>query len=97
MAVFMVVATQNAPQVLQEARRIFGVHFLQLTADSCIVAGPATAKDASEQIGLLRGSTGGMYLGSAVVTSVGSYFGVADPAIWDWIRDHWNAGGGLLG
>jgi hypothetical protein len=58
-----------------------------------LVADNATAKAVSEKLGINTGD-GGI---SALVTTVGDYFGRAEPDLWSWIKVQWEATDGPSG
>jgi hypothetical protein len=52
-----------------------------------LVSDDAPARSVSEKLGINAGE-GGI---SALVTSVGDYFGRAEPELWSWIKLQWEA------
>ncbi len=52
-----------------------------------LVAAKATAKEVSDALGITDGASE-----AALVVEVASYFGRANPSIWTWIKDNWEAG-----
>lgn len=89
MAVFSIIATMNAEAVLSAAKKAYGLDFYKLSDDACLVAGSGSPIDVSKKIGLVDPDGKNTRLGSAVVTSVGSYYGVASPDIWEWMKSKW--------
>jgi hypothetical protein len=55
--------------------------WLKLAPGQWLVAGKGTAVDVSNKLGISDGQNG-----VGLVFSVSSYFGRADPNVWEWIR-----------
>ncbi len=90
MAIFaVIVQTGSGGDVLAAAiRQHFDQANYQLDGDrGWLVAARATAKEVSDTLGITDGATG-----SALVVEVASYFGRANPNIWTWIKNNWEAG-----
>ncbi len=51
------------------------------------MAARGAAKEVSDTLGITDGAAG-----AALVFEVASYFGRANPNIWSWIKDNWDAG-----
>lgn len=64
----------------------FPNNFLMIGDDIWLVAGKSTAQEVSDKLGISTGDNG-----SGVVLAVSSYFGRANPNIWDWIKTKWEA------
>lgn len=87
MTIFSIIAIQDPASVLKAAREAYGDDYLEVTENACLVSDNSTAIHVTTKLGLVtedkkRGPT----QGSAVITSVGSYFGVANPNIWEWMK-----------
>ena len=52
-----------------------------------LVSANSRAQAISDSLGITDGTNG-----SAVVFEVAAYFGRANPALWNWIKLHWEAG-----
>lgn len=88
MAVFMVVITDptRLPAIRDRLGTIFATRNLPVSSDSWLVSGSGTAQRLSDSLGISDGS-----VGFGVVVSIGSYFGRANPQIWEWIKANWES------
>ena len=57
---------------------------LKIRSGQWLVAAPSTAKEVSDKLQITDGQNG-----AAVVVNVASYFGRAEPTVWEWIRTKW--------
>jgi hypothetical protein len=63
-----------------------------LSQESWLVVNVGAAFDVCRKLGLVKSidePDADPILGSAVVIEAASYFGRANPAIWSWIKTHW--------
>jgi hypothetical protein len=84
---FAVVCPEDAivpvpnPALSARIKAAFPDSYFQVSACHwLIVASGTTAREVAEKLGITDGSTG-----SGIVYSVSSYWGRADPQIWEWI------------
>lgn len=62
-------------------QKSFPDNHLEVTDGQFLVASQSTAMDVSNRLGITDGENG-----SAIVFSMGSYYGRASTNIWDWIK-----------
>ena len=89
MSIFAIVPLggQNAAALPEAIGNAFPeVNRMLLDGGVWLVAGQGTAQDVSTRIGINEG-----HVGSAIVIEAASYFGRANPAIWSWIKNNWEA------
>ena len=55
-----------------------------LDGGAWIISDTATAKDVSDKIGISDGENG-----SGIILEIASYFGLANPAVWSWMKTKW--------
>lgn len=68
-------------------RKLFPeAHFALANDAAWLVSSNQTAKQVSDAIGLTDGTSG-----AGVIVEVASYFGRANPSIWNWIKTNWDA------
>jgi len=90
MPVFAVVRQSIPSDALAQAiTREFETGNYDLGNGSWLVAGAGTAKDIADKLGITPDGV----TGTAVVIEAASYYGRANPAIWTWIKNHWEASG----
>lgn len=85
MAVFAVLMPVNNATLEQSIEERFKTDALKIRPGQWLVAAPGTAKELSDTLGVTDGSNG-----SAVIITAASYFGRANPSIWEWIRAKWD-------
>lgn len=78
------VNAENLPEAVKNA--FPEASYMALDGGGWLVAGPGTAQDISGRIGISDG-----HVGSAIVIEAASYYGRANPAIWSWIKNNWEA------
>ncbi|AIP33193.1 hypothetical protein DR64_3448 [Paraburkholderia xenovorans LB400] len=91
MAIFAIIGQGDAgseklPGKIESA---FPANFLKIRDNTWLVASKATVQEVSEQLGITKGESG-----AAVVLGVSTYFGRANPNIWSWIKEKWEATSG---
>jgi hypothetical protein len=84
--VFVVLSQMTADLRLSQAiQSKFPNKSLSLGPGQWLLAGPGTAKDISDQLGISDGSFGV----TAEVFAISGYFGWAPNNIWEWITANW--------
>jgi hypothetical protein len=85
MAIFVVFRITNPEKIETSIKRAYPNDHFDLGSGQWLVSATGTAKEVSEKIGITKGDAGGD-AGSAIVFSMGSYFGRATSDIWEWIK-----------
>lgn len=67
--------------LISELQRLFPGDHLKVGPGQWLVSAPRTAKEISDSLGISDGKTG-----TALVFTVGAYFGRAQADIWDWMN-----------
>jgi hypothetical protein len=90
MAIFAILPQPNPNNAKLPAaiKARFGDNCFALDGGAWLIAAKLTAVEVSEALAITDGSGGG-----AVIVEVASYYGRANPSIWNWIKNHWDAGG----
>ena len=92
MTIFAVIK-QSGPNSEKLAAAV-ATHFPQQHYDlgngTWLVAATGTASDVSAKLGITPEGAEG----SAVILEIASYYGLANPAIWTWVKTNWEAKGG---
>lgn len=91
MTIFAVIAQPgtNAERLPSAIQSEFPNDSLSISQDVWMIAWRGTPQELSEKLGVTDGSNG-----SAIVVSIGTYYGRAVPSIWEWIKTKWEATGG---
>lgn len=91
MAILAVIAQQpKSPATLGMAiAQNYPNNYLQIDGDAWLIAAKSSPQELCDKLGITNGQNG-----SAVVVTVGAYFGRANPNIWAWIKERWEAAGG---
>lgn len=80
---FVVLAQQNFDQIGEAVKQKYPGGNLSLAPGQWFVAAPGTTtKEISDNLGI----TGDPTIGSAIVIAFSSYFGRANPQIWEWLN-----------
>lgn len=101
MAIFVVIAQPGADlsRLSQTVASAFPNDFLPVESSVWLVAFAGTAFDVSAKLGINQPSAHSAqqslpemaHRDPALVFEVGSYFGLASPSIWTWIKTKWEA------
>lgn len=95
MTIFSIIATQEPASILKAARDVYGDDLLVVAENAFLVSDNSTAIHVTQKLGLVSDEKGrGPTKGSALITSVGSYYGLANPNIWEWIKSKLEGGNG---
>jgi hypothetical protein len=86
MSIFAVLADPSNTVLESTIKFQFPDDHLTIRPGQFLVAAKSTAKDLSNQL-IPEGQSG-------IVLTVSSYFGRANPAIWEWIKTKWSENGG---
>jgi hypothetical protein len=79
---FVVLGQTNIAEIGVQIEALFGHDSYALSTGQWLISSPgSTTKGISDQLGISTEP----FVGSAIVVSVGNYFGVADAQIWEWI------------
>jgi hypothetical protein len=79
---FVVLGQTNTPVIDEAIRTHFPNESYALHPGQWLISAPGkTTKEISDQLGISMHP----FIGSAIIMSVGNYFGVAAPQIWEWI------------
>jgi hypothetical protein len=79
---FVVLGQINTPAIDQAIKTHFPNESYALQPGQWLISAPGkTTKEISDQLGI----SAEPFIGSAIIISVGNYFGVAAPQIWEWI------------
>jgi hypothetical protein len=81
MAIFAIMAPSENQLLISELQRLFPGDHLKVGPGQWLLSAPRTAKEISDSLGISDGKTG-----TALVVSVGAYFGRAQADIWDWMN-----------
>lgn len=91
MAIFAIIGQpgQNTARLPQAIQQAFPNDYISLKPDAWFVAFNGSAQDLSNKLGITDGSNG-----SAIVASISTYYGRANPDIWSWVKNKWEATSG---
>lgn len=82
MGIFLITPISNPDAVLKRVATDFpDEHFHIQRTGSILVYFPGTTKELSDKLGITTNE-----VGSAVVVSVGNYYGRAPTDVWEWIQ-----------
>jgi hypothetical protein len=81
MGIFVVFCVGNVAAVRRALQKILPENHLEVADGQFLVASQGTAMDLSNRLGITDGENG-----SAIVFTMGSYYGRASTNIWDWIK-----------
>ena len=81
MGIFVIFNASDPEALKHKIASAYPADWLELTTGQYLVAAKATAKDVSDLLQITEGDTG-----SAIVFSMGNYFGRSSSNIWDWIK-----------
>lgn len=88
MAIFLVVPTisdSGALTASMQAQQDQGrIKYFELPRGEFFVSYKGTSQELSDLLQITDGTSG-----SAIVSSVGSYYGRAGTNIWEWVQAHW--------
>ena len=82
MAIFVVFRVSNPAKMGEAITRHFPNNNLSLKDDEWLISYSGTVKEVSDKLELVPGGQNG----AAMVFSMASYFGTAEPNVWEWIR-----------
>jgi hypothetical protein len=80
MMVFAILAPKPETKLNLAIIQEFPDNFIAIGSGQWFVAGNGTAKDVSDRLGITSGENG-----SAIVVTVGGYYGRAATNIWEWV------------
>ena len=83
MSIFVVFRVTKPEAIRTALEGKYSTDFFDLGNNEWLVSDKGTAKEVSDKIGI---TAEGSPVGSAIVFSMGSYFGRASADIWDWIK-----------
>ncbi|WP_158935078.1 hypothetical protein [Burkholderia sp. S171] len=91
MAIFAIIGqgdkgSENLPGKIESA---FVGNFLKIRDNAWLVASKGTVQEVSDLLEITKGESG-----AAVVLGVSTYYGRANPNIWSWIKEKWEATSG---
>ena len=81
MGIFAIFNTTDAEKTRAAIKKELPNDFLELVDGQWLVSSAGTAKDVSDRLKVSNGESG-----SAIVISMGGYYGRASSNIWDWIK-----------
>jgi len=82
MAIFVIFRVSNVAAMEVAMARAFPGNHLRVDSAEWVVSAVGTPKDVSDKLGV----TPGTETGTAMIFSMGSYYGRATTEIWDWIK-----------
>ena len=82
MAIFVIFRVSSPPLMEAAMQRAFPGNHLKSDTAEWIVSAIGTPKDVSDKLGVTPGAD----TGTAMIFSMGSYYGRATTEIWDWIK-----------
>ena len=92
MSVFVIIAPAPSNPKLQAAINLhYPKNHCELYENQWLVSGAETVQEICKK---LRIDTEPDNSGSAIVLSVASYWGVANPNVWEWLKVNWEKSGG---
>ncbi len=89
MTIYAIILEPNpkSPLLGPEILKLFPeAHFALAGDHAWLVSSNQTVKQVSDSIGLTNGENG-----AGVIVEVASYFGRANPNIWNWIKNNWES------
>lgn len=87
MAIFLVTPLADNYTAIKETLEQQSLDFLELqSAMGFLVYDTGTSFELSNKLGITNQETGRGVLGSALVTLVGSYYGMGNTYMWEWIK-----------
>lgn len=87
MAIFLVIPTVPKAEIKPELKAKITEHQLPhylLNNGGYLVAFNGTSKELSDRLEISEGQSG-----TAIVASIGSYYGRAPNDVWEWMSAHW--------
>lgn len=86
MPVFAVIRQTSKAGALEAAiQQQFADSSYELGNGTWLVAGPGTANDISDKLGITPEAVSG----TGIIIEAASYYGRANPAVWTWIKENW--------
>ena len=91
MAIFAVIGQpgSKASTLAQVVPEHFPSDFIAVQEQTWLVAFHGTAQDLSAKLGITDGENG-----DAIVASISTYYGRANPNIWAFVKEKWESTGG---
>lgn len=89
MTIYAIFRASKPEAISQALKEKYPDDHYQVRSNEWLVSGTGTAKEISDRLGITGGDSG-----SAIVFSMGSYYGRSDKDIWDWIATKLEAGSG---
>jgi hypothetical protein len=87
MSIFAVLTEHDNDRLERAIETTFPDNFLKIRDGQFLIAAPNTAVEVTKKLAIEDGTNG-----VALVVSIASYFGRANPAIWDWMKTKWGNG-----
>jgi hypothetical protein len=84
---FAILGVANGEKIGSALAQKYPNDYLSLSPTQWLLVAPGTAKEVCDSLGISDGSLGS----SAVVVSFTSYFGRANPQIWEWVASRLGA------
>ena len=91
MSIFTVLTEADNPKLETLIKEKFPNDYYTLSHRQWLISAGATAKTISEDL-LITDKENGP--GSAIVFTISSYYGMANPAIWEWLKAKWEKSDG---
>lgn len=87
MSVFVIISpVPSNPRLQAMIKQHYPNNHYELYSNQWLVSGGVTAQELSEKLGIDKTTDES---GSAIVFSISSYWGKANPNIWEWLKVHW--------
>jgi hypothetical protein len=82
MAIFVVLTTDESPQFAQALERVVPGNYFKVADGQWLVSAITTPQKLADALGI---SEEGGHTASGIVATIGSYWGRANPEIWQWL------------
>ncbi len=92
MQIYSAVITHNPDGFAEAVQREFPTNSLQVNSNAWYLAGQGTAREVAARLGLEKTETHTPTV-SAIITTVGGYYGFAGMNIWEWLAAKQQADG----
>lgn len=91
MSIFAVLTEANNPKLEAVVKEKFPDDHYMLAPNQWLISAKGTAQKLTEDLLIIDKEKGP---GSAIVFNISSYYGMANPAVWEWIKEKWEQSDG---
>ena len=92
MSVFVIISQQSPHPSLQTIiKEKYPNDHYELSLNQWLVSAKTTARGLSVELGITHKEDDKTTTGAAIVLSVSSYWGRANPNVWEWLKVNWGS------